>query len=59
MIYYYNPKNAEQNRFKELMELKQGNLSVQAFTDKFNELEIILVKGQCLPGRTSFFPLCL
>ena len=54
MIYYYNPKIPKQHRLKELMELKLGNLSAQAFTDKFNELEINLVKGQCLPGRTSF-----
>jgi len=36
------------------MELKLGNLPAQAFTDKFKELEINLVKGQCLPDRTSF-----
>jgi hypothetical protein len=35
------------------MELK-GNLSAQAFTDKINELEINLVKGQCLSDHTSF-----
>ena len=39
---------------KELMELKLGNLSAQVFTYKFNELEINLVKGQCLPGRKFF-----
>ena len=54
MIYFYNQKIPKQHRLKELMELKLGNVLVQAFTDKFNELEINLVKGQCLPGRTSF-----
>ena len=54
MIYFYNQKIPKQHRLKELMELKLGNLSAQAFTDKFNELEINLVKGQCLPGRKFF-----
>ncbi|XP_074291100.1 uncharacterized protein LOC141617866 [Silene latifolia] len=34
----FYPKELKQQRLKEFMELKQGNLSVQAFTDKFNEL---------------------
>ena len=54
MIYYYNLKIPKQHRLKELMELKLGNLPAQAFTDKFKELEINLVKGHCLPDRTSF-----
>ena len=44
----------KQHWLKEFMELKLGNLPAQAFTDKFNELEINLVKGQCLHDRTSF-----
>ena len=54
MIYYYNPKMPKQHWLKEFMELKLGNLPAQAFTDKFKELEINLVKGQCLRDHTSF-----
>ncbi|XP_074306012.1 uncharacterized protein LOC141641240 [Silene latifolia] len=34
----FYPKELKQQRLKEFMNLKQGSLSVQAFTDKFNEL---------------------
>jgi len=34
----FYPKELKQQRLKEFMDLKQGSLSVQAFTDKFNEL---------------------